>query len=83
MPPPAGDPLAVKQSAPMSFHMGPSGYASNRQSTLAAIPMTPNRVRFSATTPSESVASSDSWRKVDFVNSPKIKTERDLEMDVE
>eukprot|EP00973_Karenia_brevis_P076130 10574065-Karenia_brevis.AAC.1 len=44
--------------------------------------MTPNGVRLWMTTPSESVASSKSWSKVDFVNSP-IKTERALEMDVE
>eukprot|EP00973_Karenia_brevis_P015530 2124804-Karenia_brevis.AAC.1 len=63
MPPTAGDPLSVKQSLPMSFHMGPSGYATNSQSILVASSMTPNRVRFSKTTPSESIASSDSWSK--------------------
>eukprot|EP00973_Karenia_brevis_P088760 12310792-Karenia_brevis.AAC.1 len=65
----------------MSSHVGQSGYATINQNATAASPMTPNRVRIT-TTPSESVASSDSWSKVDFVSSP-IKTERDLEMDVE
>eukprot|EP00973_Karenia_brevis_P012124 1645096-Karenia_brevis.AAC.1 len=54
MPPPAGDPMGVKQSVPMGFHMGPSGYAINSRSILPASSMTPNRVRFSTTTPSES-----------------------------
>eukprot|EP00973_Karenia_brevis_P061197 8509697-Karenia_brevis.AAC.1 len=63
----------------MGSHACQSGYATSSQSTVAASSMTPNRVRIS-TTRSESVASSDSWSKVDFVNSP-IKTERDLEMD--
>eukprot|EP00973_Karenia_brevis_P065044 9032094-Karenia_brevis.AAC.1 len=31
MPRPAGDPLAVKRSVPMSSHVGPSGYAVNNQ----------------------------------------------------
>eukprot|EP00973_Karenia_brevis_P012833 1743116-Karenia_brevis.AAC.1 len=63
MPPPAGEPMGVKQSVPMSFHMGPGGYATNSQSTLAASSMTLNRVQVSTTTPSESVASNNRWSK--------------------
>eukprot|EP00973_Karenia_brevis_P063624 8844445-Karenia_brevis.AAC.1 len=36
MPPPAGDPMAVRQSVPLSSHVGPSGYATNSQGTMAA-----------------------------------------------
>eukprot|EP00973_Karenia_brevis_P084100 11668709-Karenia_brevis.AAC.1 len=62
MPPPAGDPLAVKQSVPMCSHVGPSGYAANSQSTMAASSVMPNRDRISMN-PSESVASSGSCSK--------------------
>eukprot|EP00973_Karenia_brevis_P052562 7301452-Karenia_brevis.AAC.1 len=65
----------------MSSHVGQSGYATSSQSTMGVSSMMPNRARI-LTTPSESVASSDSWSRVDFLNSP-IKTERDLEINVE
>eukprot|EP00973_Karenia_brevis_P066637 9263601-Karenia_brevis.AAC.1 len=65
----------------MSSHAGQSGYATSDQNSMVASSMTPNGVRIS-TTLSDSIASSDSWSKVDLVNSP-IKTERVLGMDVE
>eukprot|EP00973_Karenia_brevis_P044761 6199510-Karenia_brevis.AAC.1 len=57
--------MALEPSAPPSY----SGYSNLSQSETAASSKMSNKATFSPT-PSESSAITESWSKVDFVNSP-------------